>query len=99
MARWLIAALLLCATFVAAACPLCMGYRPSTAQQLVELHDAVLALPSADGGNYRVIEVIKGGRPQGGVIDGAAVQIDVTAKSSKVPLLLARDESWPMWTS
>ncbi|HXX86392.1 MAG TPA: hypothetical protein VEN29_20730 [Casimicrobiaceae bacterium] len=98
MTRLLTAALLLCVNLTAAACPLCLGaFRPSTAQQLVELQHAVLALPSADASNYLVVEVIKGGRPPGGVIDAAAVQVDVTAKSSKTLLLLARDESWPMW--
>ena len=99
MLRWLFAALLVCASLDAAGCPLCLGYRPSTAQQLVELQHAVLALPSPGGHGYRVVEVIKGGRPPGGVIDPAAVLVGAAAGSSKTPLLLARDESWPMWMS
>ena len=96
--KWLLAALVLCASLGAAACPLCLGgLRPSTAQQLVDLQSVVLAVASADGKTYRVVEVIKGRRPLGGVIDGSAVQVNAT--SSRTPILLARDDSFPMWTS
>jgi len=100
MVRWLTGLLLLCASFLAAACPLCLGgLRPSTAQQLVALQHSVLALPSPDGSSYRVVEVIKGERPSGGIIEGAAVQVDAAVANGRAPLLLARDDSWPMWIS
>jgi hypothetical protein len=99
MARWLAAAVLLCATFVAAACPLCMGYRPSTAQQLTLLGQAVLALPTGNGDSYRVVATIKGKEPPGGRIEAAAVQVDGATAAEGKPLLLARDDTWPIWVS
>jgi hypothetical protein len=97
MTRWLLAALLAFAGLDAAACPLCVGYRPTAAQQLVDLGQAVLAVPTADGG-YRVIDVIKGERP-GARLEGSAVQFDARSATRGKPLLLARDAAWPAWAS
>lgn len=97
MTRALFAALLLCASAELAACPLCMGYRPSTAQQLALLSQAVLAQPAADGRSYRVVATIKGEPPRGGTVEAAAVQLDAATPASTKPLLLARGERWPMW--
>src|SRR5262245_1178110 len=99
MARWLTATLLLCAAFVATACPLCMGYRPSTVHQLALLGQAVLALPTSDGGSYRVVATIKGKEPPGRRIDVAAIQRTAATVAKDKPLLLARDDTWPMWVS
>ena len=67
--RWVVAAVFVCASVVAAACPLCLGaFRSSAAQQIVSLPQAVLAKPSADGRTYRIVAVIKGERPAGGRI-------------------------------
>ena len=68
--RWCVfAALFLCASSLATACPLCLGaFRSSVAQQLVNLPHEVLAQPSADGRGYRVVAVIKGEKPAGGMI-------------------------------
>ncbi len=42
----------------------------STAQQLVATPQAVLAVPTADAGRFRVIQVIKGERPADGMVEG-----------------------------
>ena len=98
MIRWLFAALLLCTSIGAAACPLCLGaYQSSQADQLVALSRAVLAVPAGSG--YRVVEVIKGGRPAADSIEAAAVQLKVVPVGRDKPLLLVRDEAWPMWVS
>ncbi|MGB8576112.1 MAG: hypothetical protein WCD56_06050, partial [Pseudolabrys sp.] len=77
MTRWFFAALFLCTSFAATACPLCLGaFRSSVAQQLVNLQHAVLVQPSADGREYRVVAVIKGERPAGGIIAAEAIQLD-----------------------
>lgn len=96
MTRWLFSAVLIFASLDIAACPLCMGYRPSTAQQLALLQHAVLATPAADGRSYRVVATIKGEPPRGN-IDATAVQLDAATKPGAKPLLLARDGNWPMW--
>ena len=97
MTRWLAATWLACASAIAAACPLCMGYKPSTAQQLAHLGRAVIAEPSADGQGYRIVDVVKGSRPASGTIATSAVQVErgvaVAAKSQ----LLVSDEGWPSW--
>ena len=97
MTRWFFVALLLCAGSVATACPLCLGaFRSSVAHQLVDLPHAVLAQPSADGPGYRVIAVIKGEQPAGGIIPAEAIQLDDLVDVSAT-LLLVRDEAWSMW--
>src|SRR5262245_34741414 len=86
------------ACFEAIACPLCLGnLQSSTAERLVDTQRAVLARP--EGGAYRVVEVIKGKRPAPGMIDDAAVQLRSSPDRSAQPLLLLRDEGWPMWMS
>ncbi len=98
MIRWLFAALSLCTSIGAAACPLCLGaYQTSQADQLVALSHAVLAVAAER--HYRVVEVIKGGRPAGGSIDASAVQLKVAPVGRGKPLLLVRDDTWPMWVS
>lgn len=95
--RWFFAALFLCASSVATACPLCLGaFRSSVAQQLVDLPHAVLAQPSADGRDYRVVAVIKGEQPAGGVIPAEAIELDDVVAATAT-LLLVRDEAWSMW--
>jgi hypothetical protein len=97
MTRWLFAALFLCTSFAATACPLCLGaFRSSVAQQLVNLPRAVLAQPSADGRGYRVVAVIKGERPAGGIIPAEAIQLDAVVAATTT-LLLVRDDAWSMW--
>jgi hypothetical protein len=102
MARWLFAALLLLAGFDAAACPLCLGsFQSSPAQQLVDLRQAVLAVPTTDGSRYRVVEVIKGERPPNSTIEAGRSRSDAGSEAgapkSGKPLLLVHDNAWPMW--
>jgi hypothetical protein len=97
MTRWFFATLFFCASLVATACPLCLGaFRSSVAQQLVNLPHAVLAEPSADARGYRIVAVIKGERPAGGIIPADAIQLDVVVDASAT-LLLVRDDAWSEW--
>ena len=97
MAWCFFAALFVCASSVAIACPLCLGaFRSSVAQRLVDLPQEVLAQPSADGRGYRVVAVIKGEQPADGIILTEAIQLDDVADASAT-LLLVRDEAWSMW--
>jgi hypothetical protein len=66
------------------------------AQQLVDLPLAVLAQPSVDGQGYRVVAVIKGEQPAGGIIPAEAIQLDMVVDANST-LLLVRDEAWSMW--
>jgi hypothetical protein len=95
--RWLIALLLLCASPAATACPLCLGaFRSSVAQQLVEVQNAVLAQPTGNGRDYKVLAIIKGERPTDGIIPADAIQLDFVTASTET-LLLVRDETWSTW--
>lgn len=101
MTRLLAAALLLQGV-EALACPICLGWgQPSQAQQLVTTPQAVLALPTADTGRFRVIEVIKGEPTADGMVEGgyprnAPVRSDGSPTDPR-PLLLVRDEPLPTW--
>jgi hypothetical protein len=102
MARWALATLLLLVSIDLLACPLCMGSgRLSKAQQLVELPQSVLAVPTADAGRYRVVEIIKGGQPAGSTIEAGRSRSDAGSElpgsGRGKPRLLVRDEAWPMW--
>ena len=97
----LLAAVLLCVSAAAAACPLCLGAgQPTKAQQLAAAQQAVLAVPTADASRFRVIEVIKGERPSTSTIEGGyprfgpAVDAEVPKRE---PLLLVRDDQFPSW--
>jgi hypothetical protein len=103
MTRWVYGTLALLVSLDVAACPLCLGsFQRTPAQQLVDVEHAVLAVPTADASRFRVIEVIKGERPSSGTIEGGysrfgPASYDAAPKSGK-PLLLVRDEAWPVWT-
>ena len=65
----MLAATLACLSAAAVACPLCLGALQQTkAQQLVAAQQAVRAVPTADAGRFRVVEVVKGERPAGATI-------------------------------
>jgi hypothetical protein len=103
MTRGLLAAVLLCLSAAAAACPLCLGAgQPTKAQQLVNAQQAVLAVPTAEADRFRVIEVIKGERPSGSTIEGGYPRFgpvsDAAAPASGKPLLLVREDPVPAWT-
>jgi hypothetical protein len=100
--RHLLAAALLLQGVSAWACPLCLGWgKPSTAQRLVATPQAVLAVPTADPGRFRVIQVIKGERPADGLADGDYPRNgpapDSATPTDARPLLLVRDDPLPTW--
>jgi hypothetical protein len=103
MRRGLFAVALLCASAAAIACPLCMGaFQESEAQELVAAPHAVLALPTANPSRFRVIAVVKGGRPATGTVEGSyprnGHQFDATGSRDDKALLLVRDDLYPTWT-
>jgi hypothetical protein len=67
---------------------------------MASAQQAVLALPTADAGLFRVIEVIKGERPSGRAIEGGYPRsgpvADATAAKGK-PLLMVRTDPLPGW--
>ena len=94
MRRTLATFALLLASATASTCPLCIGTAArSSAQDLQELPHAVLAVPQ--GGQYRVTAVVKG-MPTGAMLDDVVARDPPPAGQA---LLLARDDSWPMWVS
>jgi hypothetical protein len=100
-ARSLLAAALLCLSSAAAACPICLGAgQPTKAQELVSAQQVVLALPTADASQFRVVDVIKGERPSGRTIEGGYPRsgpvADATAARNK-PLLMVRTDPLPGW--
>jgi hypothetical protein len=102
MTRGLLAAVLACVSAAAGACPLCLGaFEQTRAQRLVNTQQAVLAVPTADAGRFRVIEVIKGERPSSGAIEGGYPRSgpapDAAAPKSGKPLLLVREDPFPTW--
>ena len=100
-ARGLLAAVLLCVSAAAAACPLCLGAgQPTKSQQLAAAQQAVLAVPTADASRFRVIEVIKGERPSTGTIEGGYPRNGPAADAAvptTEPLLLVREDPFPIW--
>lgn len=90
----LVASVLGLAGATAAACPLCAGTAASTpAQELVAQPRAVIAAPA--GQHYRVLDVIKGERPDA-VLGEVLIRDRADAGKS---VLLVRDDAWPMWVS
>jgi hypothetical protein len=98
---YFLAAVLLCVSAAAAACPICLGAgQPTKAEQLADAKQAVLAAPTADSSRFRVIEVIRGERPSTGTIEGAYPRVGPAADSGMPkgePLVLVRDEPFPTW--
>jgi len=103
MIRGLFTVVLLCASAVTIACPLCMGaFQQSKAQELVAAPRAVLAVATADPGRFRVIDVVKGERPPSGTIEGGyprnASTLETAESGNGKTLLLIRDDLLPTWT-
>ena len=99
--RGLLAAVLLCVSAAAAACPICLGAgQPTKAQQLAAAQQAVLAVPTDDASRFRVIEVIRGKRPSTSTIEGGYPRSGPAANArvpKNEPLLLVRDDPFPGW--
>lgn len=97
---WLAVALL-CVSTAAAACPICLGAgQPTVAQKLAAAPQAVLALPTADAGQFRVVEVLRGERPSTRTIEGgyprSASPVDSALRKGEA-LLLVREDPLPGW--
>jgi hypothetical protein len=98
--RRLLAAALLLQGSGASACPICLGAGQSSAvQQLVATPQAVLAVPTADAGRFRVVEVIKGDKPTDGTIEGGYPRSGPARGGATLtkPVLLVRDDPLPTW--
>jgi hypothetical protein len=70
------------------------------AQQLAAAPQAVLALPTADAGQFRVVEVLRGGRPATRTIEGGYPRSAPAAQNSLSKgeaLLLIREDPLPGW--
>lgn len=98
---WLAAALLFQGVRTTA-CPLCLGWgQPTIAQRLVTAPQVVLAIPTAQAGRFRVIQVIKGELPTGVTLEGdyprSGPSPGAEQPTSARPLLLVRDDPLPTW--
>ena len=97
---WLAAALL-GASAAAAACPICLGAGQHTvAQELAAAQQAVLAIPTAEAGRFRVVEVIRGERPSARAIEAGYPRFApaLPAPVSKgEALLIAREDPLLGW--
>ncbi len=78
------------------------AFQQSKAQELVSAPHAVLAVPTADTGRFRVIEVVKGERPASGTVEGGYPRngpaLEAAGSAGGKPLLLVRDNLFPTWT-
>lgn len=97
---WL-AAVLLCVSTAAAACPICLGAGLHTAaQDLAAAQQAVLAAPTAEAGQFSVVEVIRGERPSTRTIEGgyprSAAAVNAAPAKGEA-LLLVREDPLPGW--
>lgn len=99
--RALLATVLLCVSAAAAACPICLGAGQSTtAEQLADAQQAVLAVPTADPSRFRVVEVLRGARPSSGTIEGGYPRSGPVTDASTPKgqtLLLVRSDPLPAW--
>jgi hypothetical protein len=101
LARTWLAAVLLGVSTAGAACPICLGAgQPTVAQQLAAAPQAVLVRPTADAGQFRVVEVIRGERPSTRTVEGGyprtASTLDSALRKSEA-LLLIREDPLPGW--
>jgi hypothetical protein len=96
-----LAALMFFVSARAMACPMCTAARELTisAQELVYAGHSVLAIPVADRNEFRVVSVIKGDTLVDNTISGPVFRADAAAMQSQKPLLLVRDDAWPVWVN
>jgi hypothetical protein len=82
-------------------CPLCENALQLTisAQELIYAEHSVLAMPAAEGNEFRVVTIIKGDAPPGNTITGSVYKADAAAMQSQKPLLLIRDDDWIRWVN
>jgi hypothetical protein len=87
-------------TVGAAACPICFNGRVVTiGQQLDAADQAMLAVPSPDGTQFRIVDVVKGDVAVDGIVSEPVARVDAAALQSGKPLLLLRNELGQHWTS
>ena len=90
--RWLRSALTALAFVVAggvAACPICLNDRAFTLGQKLDAADrAILAVPVAGEGRFRIAEVVKGEAAVNDILTGPVNGIGATASQDGKPLLL-----------
>ena len=75
---------------------MCAAARELTisAPELMYAGHSVLAIPSTDRNDSRVVVVIKGDTRLDSTISGPVFRADAAAMQSQKPLLLVRDEAW-----
>jgi hypothetical protein len=80
---------------------MCAAARELTisAPELMYAGHSVLAIPSTDRNDSRVVVVIKGDTRLDSTISGPVFRADAAAMQSQKPLLLVRDEAWPVWVN
>jgi hypothetical protein len=82
------------------ACQLCLGgLRLAPGLQLDIADQAVIALPTAGGARWRVVEVAKGSAVAGRIITGPVDGVDEATLRAGRPVLVVHHPSWPRWTS
>lgn len=91
-----LAALMFLINVRAMACQLCASSLQLTisAEELIYAEHSVLAMPVSN--EFRVVAVIKGERPPGGVITGEVFR---AVMNTEKPLLLIRDDDWLRWVN
>jgi hypothetical protein len=98
--RWATCALLLAVSVAATACPICFrGITFTTLQQLNASQRAVLAQPSRDGKQLRIVAVIKGDGAVGELLVSESYPVDQTTRDMTRPLLMLRGDLSPAWLS
>ena len=80
---------------------MCAAARELTisAPELMYAGHSVLAILSTDRNDSRVVVVIKGDTRLDSTISGPVFRADAAAMQSQKPLLLVRDEAWPVWVN
>jgi hypothetical protein len=103
--RWLkfslVALSLLVSLPAAVACPLCYEAARqlvTVGQQLDMADRVVLAVPTGDNDQFRIIEIVKGDDAVGGIIVDPVTGLDTAAVRDREPSLLVRDPLPPQWT-
>jgi hypothetical protein len=98
--RWATCALLLAVGVAATACPICFrGITLTTLQQLSASQRAVLAQPSPDGKQLRIVAVIKGDAAVGELLVGESYRVGATTLDASRPLLMLHSDLSPAWLS
>jgi hypothetical protein len=91
--------LLLSASVVATACPICFrGMATTTAQQLALAERALIVLPAMAGTEMRVVAVIKGGGRPNDLVQATAPGLEEAAARESAPSLVVQLNSLSSWS-